>query len=77
MNTTSSNSPKTNLRLTRRRIFLAALLLIVVGYLLMSGTASTGQAFRPEIFSERRIVLAPMLCFSGYLLIIVGILRKR
>ena len=35
------------------------------------------QAFNPGIFSSRRIVIAPLLCFAGYLLIILGILRKR
>ena len=31
----------------------------------------------PAIFSTRRIVIAPVLCLAGYLLIILGILRKR
>ena len=35
------------------------------------------QAFNPEIFSFRRIVIAPILCLTGYLLIIVGILKKQ
>lgn len=63
-------------RLTSRRIIMAACALVVAGYLLMSGSASTEQSFNPGIFSPRRIVIAPMLCLAGYLLIIVGILRK-
>jgi len=51
--------------------------LIVFGYLLMSGSGSTEQGFNPDIFSPRRIVVAPILCLAGYLLIIVGILRKE
>lgn len=62
--------------LTSRCILIAACILIAVGYLLMSGPSSTEQAFNPDIFSSRRIVTAPMLCLAGYLLIIVGILRK-
>ncbi len=58
------------------RIFLVACVLIILGYILMSGTGSTETYFNPDIFSPRRIVIAPMLCLAGYLLIIVGILKK-
>ena len=60
----------------KRFIILSAVVFIVVGYLLMSGPGSTEQAFNPNIFSFRRIVVAPVLCLIGYLLIIVGILKK-
>lgn len=63
--------------MTSRRIVIAACALIVAGYLLMSGPGSTEQAFNPDIFSPRRIVVAPMLCLAGYLLIIVAIVRKK
>ena len=59
---------------TNRIILIIACILILVGYVLMSGPGSTEKAFNPDIFSVRRIVIAPMLCLSGYLLIIVGIL---
>ena len=62
--------------LISRSILIAACILIAVGYLLMAGSGSTEQAFNPDIFSTRRIVVAPMLCLAGYLLIVVGILRK-
>lgn len=62
--------------MTRRRIIIGASLLIVTGYLLMSGSGSTEQTFNPEIFSPRRIVVAPMFCLAGYLLMIVGILKQ-
>ena len=61
-------------KLTSRRILIVACLLIIAGYILMSGPGSTEQAFNPDIFSTRRIVIAPMLCLAGYLLIIAGIL---
>ena len=76
MNTTPNNSPFRP-QLTCRRIIIVASLLVATGYLLMSGPASTGQAFCPDIFSPRRIVVAPMLCLAGYLLIVVGILRRK
>lgn len=55
---------------SRRRIIVFACILIVIGYLLMAGSADS------DIFSPRRIVAAPVLCLSGYLIIIAGILRK-
>ena len=61
----------------RRSIIIAACVLIILGYVLMSGPGSTEQSFNPDIFSARRIVVAPILCLTGYLLIIVGILRKK
>ena len=77
---TSTSTPNTH-HLTPNthhphRVLIVACVLIITGYLLMSGPASTEQAFNADIFSTRRIVIAPMLCLAGYLLIIVGILRK-
>jgi len=59
-----------------RRIIMIACVLIVAGYLLMAGPGSTEQHFEADIFSTRRIVVAPMLCLAGYLLIIIGILKR-
>ena len=42
----------------------------------MSGPGSTEQAFNPDIFSVRRIVIAPLLCLIGYLLIIIEVHKK-
>jgi len=76
---TSTNKSKRFFRflLTSRSILIVACILIAVGYLLMAGPSSTEQAFNPDIFSPRRIVVAPMFCLAGYLLIVVGILRKK
>ena len=60
-----------------RRILITACILIAIGYLLMSGSGSTAQHFNPDIFSSRRIVVAPTLCLTGYLLIILGILQRK
>ena len=63
--------------LNSRIILLIACMLIIIGYLLMSGDGTTEQAFNPDVFSTRRIVVAPMLCLVGYLLVVVGILRRK
>lgn len=44
------------------------LVLILLGYLFMSGGGSTEpDGFNPEIFSVRRIVVGPLLSFLGFL----------
>lgn len=63
--------------LNSRIILLIACMLIIIGYLLMSGDSTTEQAFNPDVFSTRRIVVAPMFCLAGYLLVVVGILRRK
>lgn len=50
--------------------------IIVVGFILMSGPGSTEEAFNPEIFSARRIKLAPAVCFFGFMFITYGIMHK-
>lgn len=54
-----------------------AVVLIVIGFMLMSGGGSEdGVSFNPEIFSTRRIVVAPIVTVSGFILMIVGILKN-
>lgn len=48
--------------------------LIVIGFFLMSGSATTEAGFEPAIFSFQRIKLAPMVVLSGFLLMIVAII---
>lgn len=78
MNLTSNNIRKVEARflgkLNRRRIIVASCVVILAGYLLMLSSGSTEQSFNPEIFSFRIIVVAPILCLTGYLMIIVAIL---
>lgn len=49
-------------------------ILIIAGYIVMSGEGSTLAAYNPDIFSKSRISAAPILCLLGYLLNIFGIL---
>lgn len=53
-----------------------AALMILVGFIMMSGSASTPEQFNPDVFSTTRVVYAPNICFLGYLLMIVGICVK-
>lgn len=49
---------------------------VLVGFLLMMGAPSTEEAYNPDIFSVRRIVIAPTVAFVGFVVVIYGILRK-
>ena len=51
-------------------------ILIIAGYILMSGEGSTLAAYNPNIFSGIRIRIAPLLCLLGYLLNVFGILYR-
>lgn len=50
--------------------------LVLVGFVMTAGPASTPEHFNPEVFSDARVVYGPNLCFFGYLLMIVGICVK-
>ena len=50
--------------------------IIIIGFLLMSGPSSTEAHFEPDIFSVRRIKVAPVVCFLGFIFMIYGILYK-
>lgn len=52
------------------------LLLIIVGFILMSGGGSGDNSFSPEVFSTRRIVVGPLLSFLGFLLMAFAIIRN-
>ena len=57
-------------------ILLIGSVIIIVGYLFMSGEGSTLAAYNPDIFSGTRIRIAPLLCLLGYLLNVFGILYR-
>ena len=57
-------------------ILLIGSIIIIVGYLFMSGEGSTPAAYNPDIFSRLRIRVAPIVCLTGYLINIFGILYR-
>ena len=50
--------------------------IVVVGFLLMTGTGSTESSFEPDIFSARRIKVAPIVCLIGFVSMIYAVIRK-
>lgn len=53
-----------------------SLVIVLIGMILMSGDGTTNEAFNPAIFETRRIVVAPIVCLVGYLMMIVAILYR-
>lgn len=52
------------------------IIIIIAGLLLMTGPSSTETHFEPDIFSTRRIVVAPIVCFVGFVFMIFAIMFK-
>ena len=51
-------------------------IIIIAGLLLMTGPSSTETHFEPDIFSTRRVVVAPLVCFVGFVFMIFAIIFR-
>ena len=61
----------------RYRILIVSLLIVGIGFILMSGGASDDpEIFSDEIYNFRRIRLAPLIVIIGFTLCIFTILKK-
>jgi hypothetical protein len=49
---------------------------VVIGILLMVGPASTDTVYEPDIFSARRVKVAPVICLLGFVSMIYAVIRK-
>lgn len=59
------------------KLMIIGLVAIVIGFLLMIGGGSDDpNVFNEEVFSFRRITLAPMIVLGGFLFIIYAIMKK-
>jgi hypothetical protein len=52
------------------------MVIVIVGFLLMTGPGSTDTAFEPDIFSVRRTKVAPLVCLFGFLSMVYAVVRK-
>ena len=50
--------------------------IVVVGFLLMTGAGSNDSVYEPDIFSVRRIKVAPIVCLVGFVSMIYAVVRK-
>ena len=63
---------------TNYRLLLIGLAIVVVGFILMSGggNGDPNNFDAEEIFSPRRITVAPIVTLIGYLFVVYAILKR-
>lgn len=72
-------APKTDFAFGRINyiLMLTGVGLIILGFMLMAGGKSNDpNVFNPEVFSFRRITLAPIIIMTGFILNIYAIVKK-
>lgn len=69
---------KKNLALGKVNFIMLAvsMVIVVIGFILMSGSASDTTNYNPEIFNATRTKVAPIVCLVGFLSIIAGIMYR-
>ena len=73
------NGDKERMPFTRRNyaLMLAGVVVIVLGFILMSGGAEhTATEFDASIFSARRITIAPIVVIAGFVLVGFAIMKR-
>jgi len=60
------------------KILIVGVLVVIVGYILMVGGGSDDpNVFNAdELFSFRRITLSPLVILSGFVIVLLGIMKK-
>ena len=79
MSSKRENESKTGFALGKENYKLMAIgfAIVVVGFILMSGGKSSDpKIFSEDIFSFRRIVLAPMIVLAGFIFEIYAIMKR-
>ena len=57
-------------------LLVVGMAVVVIGFILMSGAGSTESAYNPDIFSARRIKVAPVLCLLGFVSMIYAVIHR-
>ena len=76
----SKEAPKNNkfaFTKTNYILLLVGIIIICVGFALMGGPSTSATHFEPDIFSVRRIKVAPVTAFTGFIFVIFAILYKK
>lgn len=68
---------KKNFAFDRTNFILLAIgmAVVILGFILMSGSGSTESRFNSAIFDTRHIRVAPIVCLAGYVFMIYAIIR--
>ena len=54
----------------------AGMVVVIIGFLLMTGPSSSATTYEPDIFSVRRIKVAPVVCLLGFVSMVYAVVRK-
>lgn len=57
-------------------LVIVSVVIIIIGFALMVSGATTEERFNESIFDTQRIVVAPVTCLIGFLLMIYAIMKK-
>ncbi len=59
------------------RLLIIGIVILIIGNVLMIGGGSDDPSvFNPEIFSARRITLAPLVILAGFATVLIAIIKK-
>lgn len=53
------------------------LLLIIIGFALMTGSANVGDTFNTKIFESSRVTVGPIIAFFGFVLMAFAIIYRK
>lgn len=57
-------------------LLLIGMVVVIIGFLLMAGPGSSETQFNPDIFSVRRVRVAPIVSFVGFVFMIYAVVRR-
>lgn len=57
-------------------LLIVGMAIVIIGFMLMSGSGSTDEAYNPDIFSVRRTKVAPIVCLLGFVSMIYAVVHK-
>jgi uncharacterized membrane protein len=69
---------KKNFAFGKNNLILIAIgvVVVIIGFLLMTGPSTTIDHFETDIFSVRRVRIAPVVCLIGFVLMVYAIITK-
>ncbi len=69
---------KRNFAFGRMNFILLAvgMVIVIIGFILMGGDGSSESAYNPDIFSARRVKVAPLVCLFGFVSMIYAVVHK-
>jgi uncharacterized membrane protein len=76
----SNNSKKPGFAFGKEnyKILIVGVLVVIIGYMLMvgGGAENPNEFHEDEIFSFRRVTLSPIVILAGFVIVLLGIMKK-